>query len=251
MNKLILLLLFILFIFNSCEKNTDNCPQVNAARAYSNSPIIVGQTLKIWTGEIDGTTYQWSGPYNFTSQYAADSITNAQLNNSGWYYLYVNSLDENNCTKYDSVYVDVMLQQDTAPCMVSTNTLVFNNLPDMGFSTVYKGIESTYSLKSLFTSSPSGDLDIYFAPHWRNVEPQNGVYTSYNSPAFDPVDPIINKITVTAVNNGIFWSSLPNQSIYVSHINGKLKVSFCNLQMTGSNGTSFTTFADGNIIETP
>jgi hypothetical protein len=251
MQKLSFLFLSTIIIFTSCEKNTNNCPQINAARARSNSPITVGQTLKIWTGEIDGTTYQWNGAFGFTSQYAADSIPNAQVNNSGWYYLYVNSLDDNNCTKHDSVYVDVRLQQDTAPCSISNNTFAYNNMADMSFTTVYKSIESTYSLKSLYASSWSGDVNIYFAPYWRDFEPQDGVYTTYNSPLFDPVDPIFNKVTITTITNGIYWASWPNQTVYVSHVNGKLKVSFCSLQMSGSNGTSFTTIADGNIIETP
>ena len=251
MYKFSCFLLIAIVLLNSCEKNTNNCPQINAARALSNSPITVGQTLKIWTREIDGTTYQWNGAYGFTSQYAADSITNAQVNNSGWYYLYVNSLDDNNCTKHDSVYVDVRLQQDTAPCIVTANSIAYNNMADMSFTAVYKNIESTYSLKSLHASSWSGDVNIYFAPYWRDIEPQDGIYTSYNSPSFDPVDPIFNKITITTITNGIYWASWPNQPIYVSHVNGKLKVSFCNLQMSGSNGTSFTTLADGNIIETP
>ena len=171
MQKLIILFISIIIIFTSCEKNTNNCPQINAARAYSNSPITVGQTLKIWTGEVDGTTYQWYGPYNFTSQYTSDSISNAQINNSGWYYLNVNSLDDNNCTKRDSVYVEVRLQQDTAPCTITTNTIAYNNMADQSFSSVYKGIESTYSLMSLYSSSSNGDVNIYFAPRWRNIEP--------------------------------------------------------------------------------
>jgi len=251
MQKLFFLLLSLIIIFTSCEKNTNNCPQINAARAHSNSPVTIGQTIKIWTGEIDGTTYQWFGPGGFSSQYATDSISNAQMYNSGWYYLIVNSLDDNNCSKRDSVYVDVRLQQDTAPCSVSANTIVYNNMADQSFSSVFKGIESTYSLKSLYASSWSGDVNIYFAPYWRDYEPQDGVYTTYNSPAFDPVDPIFNKVTITSITNGIYWASWPNQTVYVSHVNGKLKVSFCNLQMSGSNGTSFTTIADGNIIETP
>ena len=251
MKKIPVYLLSAIVFFYSCEKYSNNCTQISAARARSNSPLIVGQTLNIWTGEIDGTTYQWFGPNGFTSQYATESITNVQMNNGGWYYLIVNSLDDNNCSKRDSVYVDVRLQQDTAPCSISTNTIMYNNMADMSFGSVFKNIESTYSLKSLHSSSISGDVNIYFAPYWRDVEPQDGVYTSYNSPAFDPVDPIFNKVTITATTNGIYWASQPDQTVYVSHVNGKLKVSFCNLQMSGSNGSSFTTIADGNIIETP
>jgi hypothetical protein len=251
MKKTFVYLLFALIYLSACEKNTNNCTQINAARARSNSPITAGQTLKIWTNEIDGTTYQWIGPFGFTSQYASESISNAQMNNGGWYYLIVNSLDDNNCSKRDSVYVDVRLQQDTAPCSIAANTITYNNMADQSFSTVFKGIESTYSLKSLYAYSSNGDVNIYFAPYWRDFEPQDGVYTTYNSPAFDPVDPVFNKVTITSITNGIYWASWPDQTVYVSHVNGKLKVSFCNLQMSGSNGTSFTTIADGYIVETP
>jgi len=241
----------VIVFFSSCEKNaSNNCIDIASARAYSNSPITIGQTLKIWTNEIDGCTYQWTGPSSFSSQYATDSISDAQINQSGWYYLRVYSLD-NDCSNFDSVYVDVRLQQGNEPCTVTANNIIFSNIADMSFSTVYKGVESTYSLKSLYSSSSSGDVDIYFPPHWRDIEPADGLYTTYNSPLFDPVDPVYNKVTITAINSGIYWTCYPNQTVYVSHVNGKLKVAFCNLQMSGSNGTSFTTIADGNIIETP
>ncbi len=249
MQKLIWLALGI-FLLSSCEKTSNNCTAIRNAKAHSTSPVAVGQTLKIWTDEIDGTTYSWTGPFNFTSQYNADSITDAKAINSGWYYLHVNSLD-NDCSKTDSVYVEVTLQQGTAPCTIANNNIMFSNLPDYSFTTVTKHIESTYSLKALTSSTWGSDLAIYFSPYWRDHEPQDGIYTTYNSPAFDPVDPILNRVTITCINSSIYFSSWPDQQVYVSHENGKLRVQFCSLNMSGSNGTSYTTIADGNFIETP
>lgn len=53
----------------------------------NNSPICVGQTLQLTANSVNSASYQWHGPAGFTSNLQNPSISNAQLNNSGDYYL--------------------------------------------------------------------------------------------------------------------------------------------------------------------
>jgi hypothetical protein len=53
----------------------------------SNSPICVTQTIQLSAQPVSGATYHWSGPNGFLSNLQNPSIPNAQLVNSGSYYL--------------------------------------------------------------------------------------------------------------------------------------------------------------------
>jgi hypothetical protein len=53
----------------------------------SNSPICAGQTLQLTANAVNGATYHWHGPAGFTSSTQNPSIPNAQVINSGDYYL--------------------------------------------------------------------------------------------------------------------------------------------------------------------
>jgi hypothetical protein len=59
-------------------------PSPNAS-ITTNSPICIGQTLTLEALPTGMTSYNWSGPNNFTSANRTPSITNAQANNSGNY----------------------------------------------------------------------------------------------------------------------------------------------------------------------
>ncbi len=59
-----------------------------------------------------------------------------------------------------------------------------------------------------------------------------------------------NKVYIRTVKNSISWTSHESQIVYVSHVNGKLQVRYCNLQMGGNIGTSFTTTTSGNVLQT-
>lgn len=53
----------------------------------SNSPVCIGNTIKIITPPIPGAIYEWSGPNNFSSSAANPEIPNATVANSGTYNL--------------------------------------------------------------------------------------------------------------------------------------------------------------------
>jgi hypothetical protein len=251
MNRNILPVFFCLVLFASCKKESqNNCNNIGNLTLESNSPVTIGEVLKFGTQEVGGyRVYKWTGPNYYDSQYPDDQIMYAELKHEGWYYMSVYSLD-GDCNKIDSIYLDVKLQQGSPACSVTANSTNFNNLGNDNYTSVNKHIESNFSQKCLEGSGGFySNIKIYFHTHWRTAEPEDGIYTTINTPLFDPVDNIYNKVFITTTKSSIYWASHPDQQVYISHVGNKLQVRFCDLSMGGSNGTSYTTIASGNIIE--
>ena len=242
----------LILAFTGCSKDNPgivSCEKIKGATAFSNSPVTIGQKLIFGTQDVgEGGYYTWTGPNNFSTTRAKDSVIYADLKNEGWYYLYVANQD-NSCKKYDSVYVDIKLQQGTAPCSITANTTDYSNLGGDTYTYIYKDVDRTYSQKELYAWSSFTNITIYFHTYWRDKEPEDGIYTTYNNPLFDQSDIGYNQVFITTTKSSIYWSSRTGQNVYVSHVNGKLQVKFCNITMSGYNGTSYTTVASGNVLE--
>jgi hypothetical protein len=243
----------IAILFNSCIKSSDDlsfCQDIKNVRAVSNpTSVDIGGTINLGTtnNNIDAF-YEWRSN-NFTSPQfgATHTITNAKISDRGWYYLRVYN---STCTeaKNDSVFVSVKLQQGTPSCTIANNNINYSNMGDDVFGGIYKSIDATFSLLKLSGSTSGADIVILFHPYWKlNNEPEDGIYTTTNVPSFNGN---FNKVYIRTVKNSISWASHESQTVYVSHVNGKLQVRYCNLQMSGSNGTSFTTTASGNVLQT-
>jgi hypothetical protein len=236
----------------ACTKTSSEvktCERIKSATVFSNSPVTVGQKLVIGTQEIgDNVFYKWSGPNNFDFQSAKDSIMEAQLANEGWYYMYVFNPD-GSCSKSDSTFVDVVLQKGAAPCSITANTTEYNNQATDTYTYIKKYIDPSYSQKVLAASGSFTNLTIFFHGYWRNTEPEDGIYNTYNNPLFDQSDLGYNQVFITTTKSSIYWSSHTGQKVYVSHVGGKLQVKFCAITMSGSNGQSYTTIASGNVTE--
>ncbi len=247
--RLILFFTFLIFI-QGCEKtSTSNCSNVRTFQVYSNSPVLVGQTIEFGFPEVGGyRTYRWIGPNFYDDQYPSDSIVNAEFKNEGWYYLNLNSLD-GDCQRIDSVYIDILFEQGSPSCSTTNNTVSYNNMSTDIYTNVQKLVEPIFSQKALKSSSIGTDLSIIFHTNWRNKEPEDGIYYTTNSPVFDQTDFNYNKLFVTVTKSSIYWSSVADQRVFVSHIGGRLQVRYCDLIMGGNNGQSYTTRASGNIIE--
>lgn len=250
----ILLMLSIVVIASSCKKvvteDEQTCININNATLIHNSPITIGQPINFHTQEVGGyRIYSWRGPDNFESQYPGNEIMYGELKHEGWYYLSLFSAN-GDCQKIDSFFMDVKLQQGTPPCTVSANTTTYNNLPNDSYTAVTKGIDPSFSQKYINCSGGGfANMKIYFHTNWRTKEPEDGMYTTINTPVFGQTDYNYNKVFITTTKSSIYWSSHENQTVYVSHVGNKLQVRFCNLGMSGYNGTSYTTIASGNIIE--
>lgn len=245
--------LSVMVFFTACKKVTeeDNCNNINNSSITATTAVEIGQPISFSVPEVGGyRIYSWIGPDNFESQYPDNSISYAELKHEGWYHLHLYSL-EGNCEKFDSVYVDVKMHQGNPSCSITNNSTTFNNLADDSYNSVQKMIESSLSLKVLDANGPSmANMRVYFHPRWRTAEPEDGIYTTINTPLFDQIDNNYNKVFVTTTKQGIYWACWESQTVYVSHVNGKLQVRFCELNMSGSNGgSSFTTKASGNLVE--
>jgi len=239
----------------SCKKRaTDDdldaqtCANMQSLKITATTSVKIGDPIQINVPEVGGyRIYSWHGPNYFTSQYPENQVTTAaELKHEGWYYVTVSNPACN--VKIDSVYIDVKLLQGTPSCTVATNKTTYSNLFDDSYSSVKKTIDGSTSLLVLDAYLPD-NMKVYFHPFWRTKEPEDGIYTTVNTPTFDQVDNNYNKVFVTTTKSSIYWSSQPDQTVYISHVSGKLQVRFCSLQMSGYNGTSYTTSASGNLVE--
>ncbi|MEI9956966.1 MAG: hypothetical protein WDM90_11845 [Ferruginibacter sp.] len=218
-------------------------------KIIATTPIKLGDPIQINVPEVGGyRIYSWHGPNNFTSQYTENLVTStAELKYEGWYYVTVTN---NSCgVKADSVFIDVKLLQGTPPCTIATNTAAYSSLLSSdSYTSVKKIIDGSTSLLVLNAYLPD-NMKVFFHPAWRTKEPEDGLYTTISTPIFDQFDNNYNKVYITTTKSSIYWGSQPDQTVYISHVGGKLQVRFCNLPMSGSNGTSYTTNASGNLLE--
>jgi len=254
--KMNLLLCFAaILVLGSCKKVSDPndpsdptyCDALNNIHITATTSLQIGQTIKLSVPEIGGyRIYSWIGPNNYTNQYPDDSITYASLKHEGWYYLNVTKPDCN--TKFDSVYVDILLNQGTPACNIAANACTFSNLFDDNFTSVHRSLDPGYGVLTI-AAYGTADMKVLFHPQWNSREPEDGIYNTINVPTFDQVDGNYNKVFISTVKQGIYFASHPDQQVYVSHLNGKLQVRFCALAMSGSNGTTYNTAASGNLVD--
>jgi hypothetical protein len=254
MKKSLIVISFAIIFFSSCTKGEKGiCGKIANITITSNSPVTIGGTITFGTQEVGNylyRSYNWTGPNHYEGHNPGDSITFTQLENEGWYYLNLYSLNGDYCSKYDSVYIDVKLQQGTPPCSLTANTSTFNNMASDIYNPVVKKNDPGLSLKVLTTVWPSQkNIGIYFHPHWNWIEPEDGIYTTYDIPVWGQTDFNYNQLYIETTKQSLSWTSRIGQSVYVSHVNGKLQVRFCNLNMASYNGTNFTTIASGNVLE--
>lgn len=88
-------------------------------------------------------------------------------------------------------------------------------------------------------------FDVYFESYWNNTEPEDGAYTISTDIAFPENDPYT--VFIACNYEDIYFESQPG-TVYVTHVNGKLQVTFCNLTLTGNFGNdNYSTTAEGNI----
>ncbi|MES2389685.1 MAG: lectin-like protein, partial [Bacteroidota bacterium] len=89
-------------IYNRALNSNEALALYSTFTASSNSPLPVGDTLKLSATTLTGAAYAWGGPNSFTSTQQNPSIANAQLRHAGKYYL---TTTANGCTHQDTVTV--------------------------------------------------------------------------------------------------------------------------------------------------
>jgi hypothetical protein len=258
MRPFLLSALFCLTIFLvSCIKQTTEdpdatvvCTSISSIKATATpTTITIGESSTIAVTNVVDVIYSWTEPFNNSVYARTLDVSNAGLKDRGWYY--VNAYNPNcTATKSDSVYLNVKLKQGTPACTIPNNTCNNSLVSSETYSSITRGIDASYGVLSLSASTAGGDIRFLFHPHWKFVEPEDGIYETINSPTFDPVNPEYNKVFFTITKSSIYWASWADQTVYVSHLNGKLQVRFCNLNLNGSlGGPVYTNKSSANLIQ--
>jgi len=237
MKSLLFTAFCLVFIFTGCKKDGSNCSTDIQLTSTKLTPA-VGESFTITALKVsDNDLFQWSGPGNYSGMFS-NSITvdNPGYLDRGWYYC-SKSNPECGQTVFDSIFIDLKLRQGTAPCTLANNSLSGGSIPTTSFYSVNKNFDPTFNGKALYGTATTGyptDFRVLFNSNNGNVEPLDGIYTTKNSIIFSQTDPYV-WISLSFVYGGQFFHSHPDKDVFVSHVNGKLSASFCNVPF--SNGT--------------
>lgn len=226
-----------------------NCEKIkNVKITTEKTSYTVGDEIHLTVNEMpDIALYTWThtNSLNSISSDETVDIIYAEKSHEGWYYLHVSYPE---CESHlDSIYITVKNKVTTAPCTPANNTVTFSSIPDINPATVSWSYNTTWNRRVLSASGSFGypDFNIYFNTHWDTTEPEDGEYTITGMSETNQYPPYT--VYISSLYSGIFFQA-GSGKVYVSHVNGKLRVTFCSVSMSGSNGgPSFTATAAGML----
>jgi hypothetical protein len=245
--------IFLLVINLSCTKKGEyDCYSALEITADNITPT-VGDDLTI-NANTGQSIYTWSGPLNYAESKADGSsgvtFNNIKINQSGWYYC-ASSLPGCN-TLYDSIYIDVKYKQGSPACSLTDNVVEGDLVPTLHAFNVSKSFDPSWNCKMLYASGNFGYPTYRFGFNSYNgdTEPKDGIYVTHDVQAFDPFQDA-NVIYIQCQYSNLFFRSRANKEVYVSHINGKLRIAFCDLEFGGDDGGGnyFTGTFTGQVTE--
>ena len=181
--------------------------------------------------ESSNDVFQWNGPKtNLTNQSSVLRIDDIKLSQSGIYYCNKGNADCNSSIG-DSIVINVQLKQETPPCTPANNTMTSSGVPGETFSYVNKSFDATFNAITMYANGPYGypPFTIVFNSYNGNVEPRDGTYTTTEGYSFNVLQEP-NEISISFIYASTFIHCLPGKKAYVSHVNGKLQVTFCDLE---------------------
>ncbi len=223
------------------------CAQLSQLHAHSFTPVTKGEPINISADHMDLADYFWSGPNSFQSMDQDNAVTSsADFSNRGWYYL---TMTYQQCEiNFDSVYVDVKFPQGTPSCSPANNTATFNSpllLGDQSFYSVsFSGSSGGYEIDC---NSMNGDMYMYMSNYWSTRDLEDGVYHTTNT---IPYDWEIDKIFISDINQSITWFPEENKPVYISHVGGKQRITFCAVDFSGDwGGTIYHATVDAQITQ--
>lgn len=240
--------------FTSCSKDKtgdkkkdnenpsdDPCLQMSAFQIEPVTPVLLGEKIQIFCDTVKDADYIWSGP-GFSSYDQNPVISYSAVHfMQGWYYVRI--IHDSCTTIEDSVFVDVKFPQGTPDCALTNNEVSIERV----ISKLPAGIRSVGPSVFGFEIEAGGMyLDIYMrlSDHWATRELEDGIYYTTNEPAPDDA----NKMNIRIVTRNMSFSADADQPVYISHVNGKLRVSFC-IPVTDTHGYAIKTTMSGQITE--
>lgn len=256
--KLDLLLCIMVLQLTACvkllpQKQGYDCLPYVKITANNTTPT-VGDEVVI-TANTGPVVYTWSGPDNFVLPNKADGTAyirfgEIKLRQRGWYYCQA-SVPGCNAVR-DSIFIDVKYKQGTPPCTLTNNVITGTGVPDLQNATARKSFSTSWNCVSLYASGTFGNATytFNFNSYNGNVEPKDGIYVTTDLPTFDRFGDE-NMIYLMCQYSNYYFVCQPNQNVYVSHVNGKLRIAFCNLKYNGNNGNSVsvTSTFSGQVTE--
>lgn len=246
----------LLTSLNSCVKKVNipvdkkfDCGKIADAKITGAKSLYhVGDTIDLKSSKTASEAYySWhsSSALNEFSNRENVFIYNCTKYNEGWYYLMVGNSE---CSpQYDSVYIKVINKVVAPPCNPANNTVSFSSIPDISFSSASWILDPSWNCRVLrgYQSPGYPDLKIYFHPYWNTREPEDGAYDMASTLTFP--DNNLYTVFVASLYSGIYFQPHPGK-VYVTHVNGKIQATFCNLTLSGSlGGPSYTETASGRL----
>ncbi len=175
---------------NSINLHITNLPQTTFS---NNSPVCVGDTLKLTASNVSGATYQWTDPNtgNITTQQNR-TVPNATLTNSGRYALIVTY---GACVERDTISA-VVGAGPTTLTTTNTSPICSGNTVGLSTSTTTTGVSYSWTGPNNFTSTIQSPF-INFAPiadsgrYYVTVTATNGCRTKDSTNVVINAGPVI------------------------------------------------------------
>jgi hypothetical protein len=217
---LLFLFAFVWVIFLSgCSTNEAITCYLPNVPITSNSPLVPGATLQLNTppGYESDVSYNWSGPNNFQSNLQNPSIADVKTSMAGEYKL---KTTKGICESKESTVL-VEITAPNIPCNPDNNTVVFNGNDKYSIYYVYLGkVSDNYSIEA---NGYGASLIIDFADY---VTPEPGIYSICKDCPTSFLKS--NEVCVTLYHSD--YSNAREGFVYISKIDGKLVVQFCDLK---------------------
>ena len=227
---------------NDDNSNNEICDQLTQINVQTNSTVTLGDPINLTADYLDNVLYYWTGPNGFESYFHSPQIYEAKYNDRGTYYC---TISRENCPdRVVNVTVDVNFPQGTPSCALTNNSAQFSGSVLLGnqvYGFMTWGPASVGDNYEIVANGTNGDMSIYMSPYWNTHDLEDGIYytTTNISPEYSDYD----KIFISNVNGGFYWQCEANKPVYVSHVGGKRRISFCDITFSGYQGgpTYYTT----------
>ena len=235
-----LVVVFLVVLFSSCKKTANNngCLPESSIRQITittNSPVVEGWPIYFSSTATMASMFHWSGPNGWDinyQYYASDANEQQKLNatfaDSGTYKLELRNSD--GCVESRGFATVKVIPAPNPPCTVANNSSTSNVVGVGGNTYTYINFSASSSYYIAQASGGGETLYFYFQG---NVPPKPGVYkTSGYSPG---------KETEVGCWISVFPYDFINQQgqdVYVTKVNGKTQISFCNCVFSNPLGSS-------------
>jgi hypothetical protein len=259
--------LFILIIqFNSCTKTTTvttnsrtgspttttviDCSKFKNLKIQPYKVDTCGKDIIIKVDSFAWAYYNWTGPNNFyinnlQNSYEIRITDNSNLYHRGWYKVVIS---RDTCPRiYDSIYIDVKLPQGTPSCSPTKNTsnsVSGITIPNKTFTNVTTGNYYGYEIEG---TSSIGDISLIFHNHWATNKLEPGIYYTFQNYSSMNDKENINKVCIRNTYGNDYWYSEAKRPVYVSYVNGKISVTFCNIKTINDDNNTYTSTINGNL----